>query len=106
VLTTLGVPIRDHLKAVVLRHVDGLPHGAVDRRSPVRNAPGKQAQVDWGHLGYLDAGGEHRQVWGFAITLDYSRRMWAQAALDQKLGTLLRMHEAAFREMAGGGDPD
>jgi hypothetical protein len=24
--------------------------------------------------------------------------MWAQAALDQKLGTLLRMHEAAFRE--------
>jgi len=24
--------------------------------------------------------------------------MWAQAAPDQKLGTLLRMHEAAFRE--------
>jgi transposase len=24
--------------------------------------------------------------------------MWAQAALDQKLGTLLRMHEAAFGE--------
>lgn len=24
--------------------------------------------------------------------------MWAQAALDQKLATLLRMHEAAFRE--------
>ena len=60
--------------------------------------PGKQAQVDWGHLGYLETGGEQRQVWGFAITLGYSRRMWAQAALDQKLGTLLRMHEAAFRE--------
>ena len=56
--------------------------------------PGKQAQVDWGHLGYLETGGEQRQVWG----LGYSRRMWAQAALDQKLGTLLRMHEAAFRE--------
>jgi transposase len=66
-----------------------------DRRSPVRTPPGKQAQVDWGHLGYLDTCG---QVWGFAITLGYSRRMWAQAALDQKLGTLLRMHEAAFRE--------
>jgi transposase len=60
--------------------------------------PGKQAQVDWGHLGYLNTDGEKRQVWGFAITLGYSRRMWAQAALDQKLGTLLRMHEAAFRE--------
>jgi len=60
--------------------------------------PGKQAQVDWGHLGHLDTGGDQRQVWGFVITLGYSRRMWAQAALDQKLGTLLRMHEAAFRE--------
>jgi transposase len=37
-------------------------------------------------------------VLGFTITLGYSRRIWAQAALDQKLGTLLRMHEAAFRE--------
>src|SRR5207302_10155747 len=48
--------------------------------------PGKQAQVDWGHLGYLETGGEQRQVWGFAITLGYSRRMWAQGTLDQKLG--------------------
>jgi len=30
--------------------------------------------------------------------LTWRRRMWAQAAPDQKLGTLLRMHEAAFRE--------
>lgn len=60
--------------------------------------PGKQAQVDWGHLGYLDIDGGSHRIWGFAITLGYSRRMWAQAALDQKLGTLLRMHEAAFQE--------
>jgi transposase len=60
--------------------------------------PGKQAQVDWGHLGYLDQGGQTHRLWGFAITLGYSRRLWAQAALDQKLGTLLRMHEGAFSE--------
>jgi transposase len=60
--------------------------------------PGKQAQVDWGHLGYLDLDGRTLRLWGFTITLGYSRRMWAQAALDQKLGTLLRMHEAAFQE--------
>jgi transposase len=59
--------------------------------------PGKQAQVDWGHLGYLEIDGRSHQVWGFTITLGYSRRLWAQAALDQKLGTLLRMHEAAFQ---------
>ncbi len=60
--------------------------------------PGKQAQVDWGHLGHLETDGNRHRIWGFAITLGYSRRMWAEAVLDQKLGTLLRMHEAAFRE--------
>jgi transposase len=59
--------------------------------------PGKQAQVDWGHLGYLDVDGRSHRIWGFTITLGYSRRMRAQTALDQKLGTLLRMHEAAFQ---------
>lgn len=60
--------------------------------------PGKQAQADWGHLGYLDLDDRSHQIWGFTIALGYSRRLWAQAALDQKLGTLLRMHEAAFQE--------
>ena len=63
--------------------------------------PGKQAQVDWGHLGYLEIDGEQHHIWGFTITLGYSRRMWSEAALDQKLGTLLRMHEATFREWGG-----
>jgi transposase len=61
-------------------------------------APGKQAQVDWGHLGSLLTGGTERQLWGFTITLGYSRRMMASAATDQKLGTLMRMHELAFAE--------
>src|ERR1700747_2329091 len=60
--------------------------------------PGKQAQVDWGHLGSITEGGKVRMLWGFTITLGYSRRMMAEAATDQKLGTLLRMHEAAFQE--------
>jgi transposase len=67
-------------------------------------APGKQAQVDWGHLGWLLAAGEESRLWGFTITLGYSRKMMAEAALDQKLGTLLRMHESAFRQW--GGVPD
>ena len=60
--------------------------------------PGKQAQVDWGHLGWLADEREERRLWGFAITLGYSRMMVAEAATDQKLGTLLRMHEMAFRQ--------
>lgn len=59
--------------------------------------PGKQAQVDWGHLGYLDG----QRLWGFTFTLGRSRAMMAGAALEQKLGTLLRMHEEAFRQLGG-----
>jgi len=64
-------------------------------------APGKQAQVDWGHLGSLTEEGEAHAMWGFTITLGYSRRMMAEAATNQKLGTLLGMHEAAFQELGG-----
>ncbi|MCZ2075305.1 MAG: hypothetical protein LC130_09935 [Bryobacterales bacterium] len=34
---------------------------------------GKQAQVNWGHLGSLRSEGGERQMWGFTITLGYSR---------------------------------
>lgn len=60
--------------------------------------PGKQAQVDWGHLGSIFEDGEERKLWGFTITMGYSRRLMAAAATDQKLGTLLRMHELAFSQ--------
>src|ERR1019366_4966019 len=60
--------------------------------------PGKQAQVDWGQLVSLAEGSDERKLWGFTITLGYSRMMMAEAATDQKLGTLLRMHETAFRQ--------
>lgn len=64
-------------------------------------APGQQAQADWGHLGTLRMGGRERKLWGFTFTLGYSRMMMGEAALDQKLGTLLRMHEEAFRQLGG-----
>jgi transposase len=63
--------------------------------------PGKQAQVDWGHLGTLEINGEERRLWGFTFTLGYSRTIMAEATVDQKLGTLLRMHEEAFRQLGG-----
>ena len=53
-------------------------------------APGKQAQVDWGHLGTLEMAAQEQKLHGFTFTLGYSRRMVAEAALDQKLGTCER----------------
>jgi len=63
--------------------------------------PGKQAQVDWGHLGTIEMDGQERKLNGFTFTLGYSRTMMAEAALDQKLGTLLKLHEEAFRQLGG-----
>ena len=90
------------LKLLVVSNVGG-------RRSSARvvavrrfeTAPGKQAQVDWGHLGTLEIAGLEQKLHGFTFTLGYSRRMVAEAALDQKLGTLLRLHEAAFQQIGG-----
>src|SRR5215472_397690 len=63
--------------------------------------PGKQAQVDWGHLGTLEGEGQEQKLWAFTFTMGYSRRMMAEVGVDQKIGTLLRMHEEAFRQMGG-----
>ena len=63
--------------------------------------PGKQAQVDWGHLGSLTENGKQYPLLGFTMTLGYSRRMMAAAATDTRLGTLLRMHESAFEQWEG-----
>jgi transposase len=64
--------------------------------------PGQQAQLDWGHLGYLEEGaGKRRSVWGFVLTLGYSRAMVAEIALDQRLETLLALHEEAFSQLGG-----
>jgi Integrase core domain len=52
-------------------------------------------------LGSLEWDGIERQMWGFTFTLGHSRAMMAEAALEQKLGTLLRMHEEAFRQLGG-----
>jgi len=64
-------------------------------------APGVQAQVDWGHLGYLEDDTGEQAISGFTFTLGYSRALMAEVALDQKLGTLLRLHEEAFRQLGG-----
>ena len=63
--------------------------------------PGHQAQVDWGHLGVLEDETDRHKVWGFVFTLGYSRAMAIDVALDQRLGTFLRLHEEAFHQLGG-----
>ena len=64
--------------------------------------PGQQAQVDWGDLGTVDDGsGQRTRLSLFAMTLGHSRALFTEVALDQKLATFLRLHEAAFAALGG-----
>jgi len=64
--------------------------------------PGQQAQVDWGKMGTLeDREGRRLGLWGFVFTLGYSRALFCEVATDQKLGSLLRLHEEAFEFLGG-----
>jgi transposase len=51
---------------------------------------GEQAQVDWGHVGYLDVPGGKRALWVFVIVLAYSRATWAELVLDLSVHSLRR----------------
>lgn len=64
--------------------------------------PGHQAQVDWGDLGDITLPDATRHsLSGFVLTLGHSRALFAEVATDQKLATLLSLHERAFHELGG-----
>jgi transposase len=63
-------------------------------------APGAQAQVDWGMLNVW-IGAAKVKVHVFVMVLGYSRRIFARAYLNEKLGNLLDGHEAAFAHFGG-----
>lgn len=73
--------------------------GAVRR---FETAPGHQAQVDWGDVGWLqDQEGRRQALSGFVFTLGHSRALFADVATDQTLASLLGLHEAAFAALGG-----
>ena len=67
ILTDWLRPQRESARAVAVRRFE--------------TPPGKQAQVDWGRLGTQEVDGVERKIWGFTLTLGYSRMMIAEAAL-------------------------
>lgn len=67
----------------------------------VETEPGEQAQVDWGHFGYLRVGNTRRPLSCFAMVLSYSRALFIDFALDQRLETFLLMHRRALEFFGG-----
>jgi transposase len=61
----------------------------------------EQAQVDWGSFGHIRIGDTQRPLSCFAMVLSWSRALFIDFTLDQRMDTFLRCHERAFRYFGG-----
>lgn len=63
--------------------------------------PGEQAQVDWGSFGHLRIGSHQRPLSAFAMVLSWSRALFIDFSLDQRMETFLAMHRRALEYFGG-----
>lgn len=67
----------------------------------IETEPGEQAQVDWGSFGHLRIGSSQRPLSAFSMVLSWSRAMYVDFALDQRMETFLAMHRRALEAFGG-----
>jgi transposase len=63
--------------------------------------PGHQAQVDWGSFGYIAQDGRRRQLYGFVMTLGWSRAMYVEFTTSANTDWFIRCHQHAFEYFGG-----
>ena len=64
-------------------------------------AAGECAQVDWGEFGTIVVGSTRRRLSFFLMVLCYSRRMYLEFTVSQKMEFFLACHENAFAAFGG-----
>lgn len=67
----------------------------------VETQPGEQAQADWADCGTMKIGEHTRKLSCFVIVLSYSRLMYAQFTLSQRLEDFMRCQVNAFKFFRG-----
>jgi transposase len=63
--------------------------------------PGEQAQVDWGHFGFIEHQGRRRRLYAFVMTLGWSRSSYLEFTVSADEVWWLRCHVHAFRYFEG-----
>ena len=64
-------------------------------------APGEQAQVDWGSLGYVGPDGKKHRVWAFVMTMGWSRACYVELVRKADTATFIQCHVNAFEYLGG-----
>jgi len=72
------------------------PKPACEAYLRLKTLPGEQAQVDWGHFGYVEIGSAKRPLMAFVMVLSYSRKIFLRFYLNAKMHNFLSGHIAAF----------
>src|SRR3990167_3858214 len=89
---------RDHFRHMISFY---RPRKAAEAYMRLRTLPGEQAQVDWGHFGYMTIGKAKRPLMAFVMVLSYSRKIFLNFYLNQRTENFLRGHEAALLSYGG-----
>lgn len=89
---------RDHFRHLISFY---RPRKAAEAYMRLRTLPGEQAQVDWGHFGYITIGKAKRPLMAFVMVLSFSRKIYLRFYLNQRTENFLRGHEAAFQAYGG-----
>jgi transposase len=89
---------QDHFRHLIAIY---RPRKSAEAYLRLRTLPGEQAQVDWGHFGYMQIGKAKRPLMAFVMVLSYSRKLYLQFFLNQRTENFLRGHEAAFHDFGG-----
>lgn len=79
------------------------PYRQKRRESVVRfeTPPGRQAQVDWAHLGRHELSGVVTPLYLFVMVLGYSRAIYAEVVTRTDVEVFLALHVHAFRFFGG-----
>lgn len=88
----------DHFRHLISCYRPKTPAEAYLR---LRTLPGEQAQVDWGHFGYMSIGAAKRPLMAFVMVLSYSRKVFLHFFLNARTENFLRGHELAFQYFRG-----
>ena len=64
-------------------------------------APGEQGQVDWGHFGFISHHGRTCRLYGFVMTLGWSRASYLRFTISLDSTWFIRCHLHAFAYLGG-----
>lgn len=89
-------------KITILRdYLSGVKNSKYEAYIRIETLPGEQAQVDWADCGSIKIGEYTRRLSCFVMVLSYSRLMYLEFTLSQRLEDFLRCHVNAFRFFKG-----